>query len=344
MTPFVVLALPRSRTYWLSHYLNYGPWQCGHDEIAHVRSLDDVRSWFAQPCTGTCETAAAPFWRLLPAGVRVVTVRRPVDEVLGSLERTGVAFDRELMRRVLGMHDRKLDQVEHRLGARRFEFAELAEERTCASLFEHCLGIGHDHDWWQRLAAINLQRNFYHMLRYLMAYAAQVEKVRLMARHEMLRRFRRPVAMDGVSFQQEDLHTAFHDGEGAMAEECVTLGEYPDAWQSMNIPLFERLEATDRLHIMTARSRNGRMCGYVVSALGEAFHGRDQVEAEQVSFFADADYPSLGRKLQHASIEDLRARGVDRVLMFQPDATRIGLLYRRLGAKQTGQRYVLELQ
>src|SRR4029077_20457753 len=160
----------------------------------------------------------------------------------------------------------------------------------------------------------------------------------------LLRQFRRPVEMDGVTFQQEPLAQAFSDPDGMrlMAEECVQIGEYPEAWQHMNIPLLERLEANGALHIYTARS-NGRMFGYVVTAIGEAFHGRDQLEADQVSFFADPSWPGLGRKLQHASIEDLRASGINRVMMFQPDETRVGLVYRRLGARQTGQRYVLEL-
>ena len=65
---FVVLAMPRSRTKWLSQFLSYGPWQVGHDEIRHCRSMDDVAAWLSQPFTGTIETAArAAFWRLLPA-------------------------------------------------------------------------------------------------------------------------------------------------------------------------------------------------------------------------------------------------------------------------------------
>jgi hypothetical protein len=95
--PFVVFSLPRCRTKWLSVFLQYGPWSVGHDELRHARSLDDVTSWLSQPCTGTVETAASPFWRLLPAGVRVVTVRRDVWDVVGSLFRAGLEFDPAVM-------------------------------------------------------------------------------------------------------------------------------------------------------------------------------------------------------------------------------------------------------
>jgi hypothetical protein len=110
----------------------------------------------------------------------------------------------------------------------------------------------------------------------------------------------------------------------------------------MNMPLLRRLEDGGGLHIMTARS-NGRIFAYLVSALGEAFHATGQIEAEQTWFFADPSWPGLGRKLQRASIEDLRSKGVSRVMMVNLDGARVGSLYRRLGARETGQRFVLEL-
>jgi len=341
---FVVFATPRSRTAWLARFLTYGAWLCGHDEVRHCRSLDDVRSWLAQPHTGTVETAVAPFWRLLPPDVRVVTVRRPVPEVVASLARSGVTFDPAVMTRLVERVERKLDQIEARVpGVLSVTYAELADEATCARVFEHCLGLPHEHAWWGAASAVNIQVNVPQMLRYFVAYAPQIEKLRRLARHEMLRTLRRPVELNGVTFQREPFAVAFRDAERLMADECVMLGEYPEAWQHMNVPLLERLEAMGSLHVFTARS-NGRMFGYLMSAIGEAFHARDQLEAEQVSFFADANWPGLGRKLQHASIDDLRAKGVQRVMMFQPDASRVGLVYRRLGAQQTGQRFVMELQ
>lgn len=346
---FVVFALPRCRTVWLSRFLTYAGWQCGHEELRHCRSLDDVRSWLAQPLTGSAETAAAPFWRLLPQlapGCRVVTMRRPLHEVMASLRNAGAVFEDATLLALLRRVERKLDQIERRLpDVLRVEFADLDNEATCRAIFEHCLGLSFDAGWWRHWAPLNVQVNVAHMYRYYATHAPQVEKLRRLARYEMLRTFRRPIELDGVTFQQEPLQQAFTDPDGQrlMAEECVSMGEEPEAWRGMNIPLFERLEAMGNLHIFTARS-NGRMFGYVVTALGEAFHARGQWEADQVSFFADPSWPGLGRKLQHAAIEDLRARGAARVLMFQPDETRVGLVYRRLGARQTGQRFVLELR
>ena len=343
---FVIFALPRSRTAWLSRFLTYADWQCGHDELRHCRSLADVTSWFAQPCTGTVETGAAPFWRLLPPDVRVATIRRPVDQVAESLRRAGgLALDQATIMRHLQQLDRKLDQVEARCGAIRVDYDELADERACSLLFNYCTGLPHDSAWWEYMAPANVQVSVPHRLRYARAYAPQIEKLRRIARHEMLRRLRQPAEpIPGVTFQQESLHQAFTDPDGRrlMSDECVAMGEDPGAWRQMNIPLLQRIEDMGNLHIFTARS-NGRMFGYLVTACGEAFHALDELEADQVSFYADPAWPGLGRMLQRAAIDDLQSRGVKRVLMFQPDETRVGLVYRRLGAKQTGQRYVLEL-
>lgn len=347
-SPFIIFALPRSRTFWLSRFLNYGQWQCGHEELRHCRSLDDVRSWLSQPYTGTCETAATPFWRLLERfapQARIVVVHRPVAAVAASLRAAGMRFEDARMLPVLERQAAKLRQIERRLpGVLSVRYEDLADEHVCAEIFQHCLGLDHDPEWWNALDGMNLQASVPHMLRYFIAHGMQMEKLARMAKHETMRGWRRPSELNGIVFQQEPLAQAFLDADGQrlMADEYATFGEDPEGWRSLNIPLLERLEASGSLHIYTARS-NGRMFGYAVYAVGEAFYARDQLEAEHVAFFADAAWPGLGRKLQHHAIEDMRAKGVDRVLLFEPDTTRVGLLYRRLGAVQTGQRYVLEL-
>ena len=58
--PFIVYALPRSRTFWLSKFLSYGGWACDHDEAVRLRGLDDMQSSLDIPMRGSVETAAAP--------------------------------------------------------------------------------------------------------------------------------------------------------------------------------------------------------------------------------------------------------------------------------------------
>jgi len=342
VAPFVVFALPRSRSFWLSRFLQYGGWHCGHDEVRHCRSLDDVRSWLSMPFTGTVETAAAPFWRLLRAGVKVVTLRRPLDEIMASLRRAGVAFEDAPMLRLLRYLDAKLVQIARRLpGVLTTTFAELATEAGCARVFEHCLPFRHDAARWQAMVPLNLQDSIPHHVRYHAAHAPQIAKLQAIARHKMLAALRRPTQMDGVVFACEPFRSFLADGHRLFAENCVALGEAPERWQRFNLPVFQDLDDAGSLHLLTARS-NGRLFGYVMAVIGPSLDWPGERVAEQVMVFADPSWPGLGLRLQQAAVADLRARGVNR-WEAQANVPRVDAVFRRLGAQPSGMTYGMEL-
>jgi hypothetical protein len=344
--PFVIFAMPRSRTAWLARFLTYGCWQCGHDELRHCRSLDDVRSWLAQPYTGTVETAAAPFWRLLPADVRVVTVRRSVPDVVASLARAGIAFDATVMMRVIQHQERKLDQIEHRLpGVLAIRFEDLADEATSARVFEHCLGLPHDPAWWAAASVVNIQINLAHLLRYYGAHAPQMDKLAKQARHRIVAGMARNSELDGVTFQHEPFRQFYQDAQPLFAEHLVQTDQSPDDHALKNLPLLETLDDMGALQTMTARS-NGRMFGYLMTVIGPSLDARDRLAGFHTIFFASPLIRGLGMKLQHAALDGLRARGVHEVQMragHRGSGPRLGTFYRRLGAEEFGQLYRLEL-
>ena len=189
--PFVIFALPRSRTKWLSAFLAYGDWQCAHDQLRHCRSLDDVRSWLAQPCTGTVETAAAPHWRLLrrlAPETRVVIVRRDPADVFASLRRMPYEMDWAYIARELQRQDVALDEVADRWPqALSIAYADLAHEETCARLFQHCLPYRHDHEWWASLAQQNLQADVDGVVRDVAANTALVARLKRQWRPYVIR-------------------------------------------------------------------------------------------------------------------------------------------------------------
>ena len=181
--PFIVYGLPRSRTYWLSHFLSYGDTKCYHEACMYMRSIDDMRSFLSQDNTGAAETAAAPGWRLIHhyrPDIRAVVVRRPVEDVVKSLlavDMSGVArYDVALAHKSMSYLDRYLDQIEANVpGAVSVRFDDLADQETCRRVFEHCLPYRFDAAWWEAFAPINLQINSRAMMRYRFAHRPQID-------------------------------------------------------------------------------------------------------------------------------------------------------------------------
>lgn len=346
--PFVIFALPRCRTAWCSRFLNYGGWQCGHDELRHFRSLDDVKSWLSQPLTGTIETGAAPFWRLLPTGVTVATIRRPIPEVLASLRRGGLVFDDGMMARIIGRLDAKLVQITHRLpDVLATTFEELGTEAGCARLFEHCLPHAHDHAWWAHLDPINMQISLPHLQNYMASHWAQLTKLAKTARHRCLAAMQQGrYEIDGVTFQHEPFRRFYQDAKHLFAEHLVRTDQSPDDYMHKNIPMLELLDDIGCLQTITARS-NGRMFGYLMSIVAPSLDRTDAFEALHTLFFASADIRGLGMKLQRVALAALRERGVVDVIMragHRGSGPRLGTFYRRLGAEEFGRLYRLQLE
>lgn len=354
MRPFIVYALPRSRTAWLARFLTYGDWVCGHDELRHCRTLDDVKSWLAQPSTGTVETTAAPFWRLvqrLAPDIRTIVIRRPVGEVVESLLRAGAAHDRDSVTRAMAALDRKLEQIERRVsGTLSVSYEDLAREELCAEIFTRCLPYPHNHGWWQAVSAVNIQVSMPALVRYCRAYLPQLQKLAKVAKQKELAALRsRPVALGAasMSFQQESFDTVYRDGKELFANHLVAVGEAPDAYDTKNVPLMRLLEKNGNLVFTTARC-NGRLFGYLMAIMGPSLEEDGKISALHTLFYASPDVPGLGLRLQRASIEALSRRGVGEVLLKTFDrglgGDRIEALYQRLGADRMGHLYRLELQ
>lgn len=351
--PFIVFSLPRSRSTWLARFLSYGPWRCGHDELRHIRTLDDVKTWFSQPFTGTAETAGAPWWRLLPhyaPSARVVVVRRPVGDVIDSLMRIkGVSFDRDRLTENMGWLDRKLGQLAARVsGVISVDYADLDSEQACASIFEHCTDLAHDHAWWSMLAPINLQSDMVETVRYAAAYAHALERAGYAAKQQVLASMassRRPVPPDGMTFQLEPYDMWIRDAEALFEQHCIVIGEEPCAWRRKNLPLMKQLYDRGVMQIMTARS-NGRMFGYLMTILSPSLAYRDMLSGTNTTFFASPEFPGLGLKLQRAVIRSLKERGAGEMFFEagkRGDGPRLGAMYRRLGAVEHGQVFRMNL-
>lgn len=350
--PFLILALPRSRTKWLSTFLSYGRWICTHEEARHLRNLEDVRSWTKLPYNGSVETAVAPFWRLFGTcipNVRVVVVRRPVEEVASSLNRVlSRKMPGEELLRLIRRWDAKLDQIVRRVpGVLVVSFDALGSEAGARRVFEFALGEPWDPAWWRLLAPVNIQEPFVSFERYATAYLPQLVRMAEIARLESLREIRRGVSLRSEEFEFSDEcgETFLRDGEALFAEHASVVGEAPGSFREKNIPLLRALAAQGSLQIITARS-NGRMFGYVMSEIAPSRESPNRVGAVMTLTFASRDAPGLGLKLHRVAIEALARKGVSEVWFRageRGDGARMGTLFRRLGAAPAGSVWKLQL-
>jgi hypothetical protein len=225
-------------------------------------------------------------------------------------------------------------------------FEDLASEAVCAEVFEHCLGVPHDPAWWAAVAAVNIQVSLPKLVRYYTAHQPQIEKLAKAAKHRILRGMAHSIEMDGVTFQCEPFREFYRDAQSLFAEHLVQTGQSPDDYTRKNLPLLERMDDDGCLHVFTGRS-NGRLFSYLVSVIAPSLDSPDEILAEQTIFFADPSFVGLGMKTQRAAIADMRARGIDRVLMragHRGSGPRLGTLFRRLGAEPFGSLYTLPLE
>ena len=312
--------------------------------------MEDVKSWAKQPYVGSVETAVAPFWRLLRSispGVRVVVIRRPIQEVERSLR--GVMTQApDNLSYLLRRWDAKLEQVSRRVpGTLSVTYADLATREGASRVFEHALQAPFDEAWWRILAPVNLQEPFATFERYAVAYLPQMTRMAQIARGNILREMQLQPShsMEGIEFQEEPFETFYHDGVEAFGEHLLAVGETPAAFSQKNIPLLQLISDAGAMQIVTARS-NGRMFGYLMSELMPSREMPNRIAAVETIFYASADFPGLGMKLQRETLRRLRAKNVAEVWFRQGirgNGPKTSVMYKRIGAEPSGSLWRLDL-
>lgn len=358
--PFIIYALPRSRTYWLSRFLSYDAYECGHEQMRYLRGKEDARSWLAQDDTGTVETAAARWWRLIHhwrPDIRTVVVRRPVAEVVDSLMRLDMrgvcTFERSALTIAMNRLDRCLDQIErHVPDAVSVSFKDLESEQTCASLFEHCLPYDHDPEWWQAYAGLNMQISMPAMMRYYFANKRQIATAAEICRRQMrgilATEWTRnsTASLASVTVQQEPFDVVWRDGQTLFAKHAAEAGNRDGVMLNPNVALIRKLESGGAIQIMTARS-NGEIVGYLGTVISPSLEDASLMTAFQSTFFVLKEFRGIGSRLQRESIDRLRARGIGEVVLragVRGSGHRLSALFERMGADDYGHLFNLMLK
>lgn len=166
MTPFLIIAAPRSRTYWTSRLLG-----CEHDPSRYWPSMEWGR-FFVEGRSGVDTAVMMQFdavaEQLKREGVRVATLRRAPIEIAESLAKLGI--DWRLSETAAARGCDILDDLERRYGLTRFS-SEIVTDYGEAELLHHwALGAQLGREKWDQLSKTHLETP--HLQRDLQSVAA----------------------------------------------------------------------------------------------------------------------------------------------------------------------------
>lgn len=335
--PFIIYAMPRSRTAWLSTWLSYGPWRCTHDAVAGCDTFADVEALLRRPYSGICETgfnfAARAMFRLVQEA-RVVVVRRDPAAVECSLARLGWKLPAEWYEE----QGRMLDRAAALPGALTVDFDDLGREETAAAIFTHCLGLPFDRAWWEQHERQNIQADFAACLTlgqnrrpYYAAMAAEAAAV----------------AAEMPAVQNESWDQFFADAKPLFAEHYAEAGPVERLGYDPDFAIAAKASRLGMLQITTARTAAGRLVGYLLCQVENHVEDRRVLRGIQIPFFIRRAYRGpLALKMHRFMRASLAARGV-KLLTVRSGVRAAGLrqdaLFKYLRARPDGHMFTMNI-
>ena len=161
--PFIIYCLPRSRSAWLAHFLDY-PMARPRQHVAHdvaplCRSVSNfVKAYTEEGMWGSIEIAGVIGWQVIRKelpNLKTIVVKRPLQEVYNSLMQLGIQPHLNNLAEL----NELLDVVSDQPGVHTISSTSLDSPMMCKWLFEYCLELEFDFDWWAHLAPLNIQIN-----------------------------------------------------------------------------------------------------------------------------------------------------------------------------------------
>jgi len=189
-SPFVIFALPRSRTAWLSHWLSYvhdgrRVRSVGHDAFSKCASVEECEILFNREdnrLDGTVETGAAFAYKLIAARIpraRLLVVQRDPVECLKSLMVKGIRPEAEdWSRRVQDLW------AVSAAGVRTVSYQDLDLESCARWVWDYCLGIPWDNQWWAQWQSTNVQIDLRRRMAELEMNRENIERLKQEVRDE----------------------------------------------------------------------------------------------------------------------------------------------------------------
>lgn len=334
--PFVIFALPRSRTAWLAAFLSYGRHRCGHDLATDCSSVAEFRKTVKAGYGGTVETGAVAGWRAIRhvcPDFKAIVVRRPVQDVLSSLARAGLSsagIEAEITQR-----SAMLDHLSAQSGVATVTFEQLSDPAVCAALWRECHGSEMDFAWWKYMAARNVQIDL----------AVRMQKLR---RNRLKTEALKSDAIEclpDMLIEPEPFVSMWPEMEalGRLHFEEVDGGVEPRRPYRPNAPLMQAMEQVGCLKITTARAK-GKLIGYCMWNVSPDAESEGLMIARHGPWYMLPEHKGVGTKLFKRSVAELRAMGIHIIYphhRMQGRGQRLGMFYRRIGAIEVQREYSL---
>lgn len=342
--PFVIFALPRSRTFWLSKFLSGTRGQSvGHDMAIECDAAQAFVDALIGPYIGTVETAvawAAPLIRYAMPSAKFFTIRRPLAECLMSLRRLGITgVEGELARR-----DQDLDAIEA-AGATRIEYADLDRPGVCVGLFEKVAGYRCEDRWYSHTAGHRMVIDMPARLQRIAERQPAIGKLRAEV-DAMMAAIQTGHGPKFLTIRMEDFETAWPDADALARNHFgeVAGDDEPNRPWNPDTALLKRVSKSGHFRIFTARV-NEKMVGYIMWTLRIDPESKDLMIGVQGPWYVEPGAPvGAALRLFRASIKELGRMGIQNLDLHHRANGRgssLGKFFRRLGAVPTKQEYSL---
>lgn len=152
---YLIFALPRSRTTWLSVFLSNESGLCYHDKSIEFATLKAIHEWgLDNPNCGIIDTALIVHWEKLMEmnpNVRFILIERPLCDVEESLKKINLPI------MSLGVLQKNLIEMKKNPRVMIIQFKDLDDMEMCSKLYEYCTELPFNRDRWELLRRIDMQ-------------------------------------------------------------------------------------------------------------------------------------------------------------------------------------------
>jgi len=336
--PFVVFALPRSRTAWLAQWLG----SVAGAPVAHDLAIesDTIDAWLEvlfRGVRGTVETGAVEGWPILRRAIpdcRIAVVLRPLAQVVASLKAMGLPVPlADLERRAAA-----LEEVAREPGALVLQYNALADPRACAVLQEHCLGLPFDWLTWLAFERRNVQLDLPARMARLAVRHDAIERLRA----ELVERLAAPAPFVSVGEERwgdvADAMLAMSEGHFAEATEGLDGGFNPDR------AALAAIDAAGLWRCFLARV-DGALAGYCTWVRDVSIESDMPPTMVHGPFYVAPEHRAhrLGLRLLDVSRRTFEREGIAVLRLHHTmhgRGVRAGRLYQRLGAVEYQREYL----